>query len=469
MPPPRRRASRRPPGRRSGPPWCPRSSLDPSRRSRHRFTFDVQTSVFRVVAPCAAVALGLIVPPQSSRTSAAPLKTALFAAVGTALTQYDVDVERATLVRRGTVTLPANVQEAALHPSRRHLYVGWSSTGAAYGTLGAAPGDRPRHGVSAFRLDGASGLLAADGGPVPLRARPIHLTTDVAGTHLLTAYNNPSGVTVHRLQPGGTIGDEVVQPNPLDGGIYAHFVRVFPSSRAVVLVTRGNGPTETAPEDPGALKVFSYDNGLLRNRASIAPGGGYGFQVRHLDFHPSRPWAFVTLERQNAIDVFRVGDDSLSAAPLFSKTTLADPGHVRPGQTTSAIHVHPNGRFVYVGNRASAPAQGPGAPVSIGGENTIAVFAIDQETGEPTLIQTVDTRGFHPRTFALDPTGRLLVAGNLTPLAVRDGTRIRTVSAGLSVFRIAADGRLEFSRQYPVETDPAGGRLLFWMGMAALE
>jgi 6-phosphogluconolactonase (cycloisomerase 2 family) len=291
----------------------------------------------------------------------------------------------------------------------------------------------------------------------------------VNGAHLLVAYNDPSGVTVHRIRPDGTMGVEVRPPEPLDVGIYAHQVRVLPSNRAVVLITRGNAPTASTPEDPGALKVFAYTDGVLTNRASIAPGGGYGFQARHLDFHPLRPWGFVTLERQNVIDVFGITGDSLTETPLFSTTTLAEPDNLRPGQTTSSIHVHPNGRFVYVGNRASATTQLQGARVSVGGENTIAVFAINQDTGEPTMIQTIDTRGFHPRTFALDASGRLLIAGNQNPLAVRAGNGIRTVPASLSVFRVGANGTLTFMRQYAVDADPAAGRSLFWMGLALLD
>jgi hypothetical protein len=244
---------------------------------------------------------------------------------------------------------------------------------------------------------------------------------------------------------------------------------VLPSNRSVVLVTRGNGPTERTPEDPGALKVFSYErDGTLKNRASIAPGGGYEFQARHVDFHPSGAWAFLTLERQNALDVFRVTPDSLDAAPLYSTTTLAEAGNVRPGQTASSIHVHPNGRYVYVGNRASAVTDANGSRVAVGGENTIAVFSIDQETGEPTLIQTIDTRGYHPRTFALDDAGRILVVGNQTPLAVRGGTGTRQVPASLAVFRVGADGKLTFARKYDVDADPTAGRLLFWTGIVSL-
>jgi hypothetical protein len=93
------------------------------------------------------------------------------------------------------------------------------------------------------------------------------------------------------------------------------------------------------------------------------------------------------------------------------------------------------------------------------------VFSIDQETGEPTLIQTADTRGFHPRTFAIDSSGRVLVVGNLTPLAVRDEQRVRAVPAGLSVFTIGNDGTLSFARKYDLEADQAAGRSLFWIGM----
>ncbi|MBI3047723.1 MAG: beta-propeller fold lactonase family protein [Acidobacteria bacterium] len=424
-----------------------------------------------IVIPCVALGLaaGLFAAISDAQTHpASAAKAIVYAALGAELTQYDIDVERATLTKRGSVTLPANVQEAAPHPSRRYLYIGWSTTGASYGALSGAPGEAPRHGLTAFRVDAASGALTPHGPSAPLRARPIHLTTDVDGGHVLVAYNLPSGVTVHRLRPDGTIGAEVEQPASLDRGIYAHHVRVLPSNRAVVLVTRGNAPTATTPEDPGALKVFAYSDAMLTNRASIAPGRGYGFQARHIDFHPSHPWAYLTLERQNEVAVFGIVNESLSPAPLFVKTTLAEPGNVRPGQTTSTIHVHPNGRFVYVGNRASATTEFQGTRVSAGGENTIAVFAIDQTSGEPTLIQTVDTRGFQPRTFALDAGGRVLVVGNQNPLAVRDGSRVRTVPAGLSVFRIGGDGRLTFARTYEVDTQPDAGRLLFWMGIAPL-
>jgi len=385
-------------------------------------------------------------------------KVALYAAIGPEIVMYEVDVESASLVKRGSVTLPQNVQEAWPHPSRRYLYVTWSNNVA---------GATGRHGVTAFRIDPASGALQQHGQAISLAARSVFISVDIPGNYLVVAYNEPSGATVHRIAADGTLGALVPQAANLDFGVYAHQVRVDPSNQMVILITRGNGPTATKPEDPGALKVFGYRDGVLTNRASIAPGGGYNFQPRHLEFHPARPFVFITLERQNKLQVYRKLDGpTLGAAPLFTKETLADPRRME-GQATSTIHAHPNGRFLYLGNRGSGTADFQGKRVFAGGENSIAVYSINQQTGEPTLIQNADTRGVHPRTFAIDPSGRILVVANMQQVLVRDKEEVRPLPATLSVFRIGSDGKLQFVRKY--DQDTSGGRNLFWTGMVKLQ
>ena len=302
--------------------------------------------------------------------------------------------------------------------------------------------------MSALRIERESGAVSPLGAPVSLPSRAVHLSLDIPGSHLLIAYNNPSALTVHRVGADGVIGSQVEQTGRLDTGIYAHQVRVDPSNKMAILVTRGNGPAGKQPEDRGALKIFGYKDGSLTNRASIAPGGGLNFQPRHLDFHPTKPWIFVSLERQNKLQVYRKPRDetlnaTLSPTPLFTKDSLADPTHVRSGQAAGTVHVHPNGRFVYQANRGGS-----------GSENTIAVYAINQDTGEPVLVQNIDTRGMQPRTFALDPSGRILVAAN------------QVVPASLSIFRVRDDGKLDFVRKYDVAADAA--RTLFWMGIVKL-
>jgi 6-phosphogluconolactonase (cycloisomerase 2 family) len=373
-------------------------------------------------------------------------RAVLYAASGAVLTQYDVDTAAPALVKKNSIRLPANVQYAWPHPSRKYFYVAWSDGGAA----AAAPGNGTApsgklHGVSAFRIDSGSGALQPIGQPASLASRPIHMSVDISGTHILVAYNDPSSITVHRLNADGTIGALVKQPAMLDTGIYAHQVRVAPSNHTVILVTRGNAATKDKPEDRGALKVFDYADGILKNRASIAPDGGVNFQPRHLDFHPSKPWVFVSLERQSKLQVYQMTKDgSLGATPLFIKDSLAAATPKGPRQAAGTIHMHPNGRFVYQANRSGTAE---------GSENSIAVWAVNQQSGEPTLIQSADTRGTSPRTFALDPSTRVLVVGNQSGVG------------NLALFRIGNDGKLDFVRKYDVDTSTGS---LFWMGIVPL-
>jgi 6-phosphogluconolactonase (cycloisomerase 2 family) len=398
-----------------------------------------------------------------------PERVALYASVGAEFTQYDVDLANAALTRRASVTLPANVQYAWPHPSRQFLYVAWSNGGPA-GAGSARPPSGNQHGLTAFRIDPASGALHPLGQPVALPSRPIHVSVDPAGTHVLVAYNDPSGLTVHRLNPDGTIGAQMKEPAGLGFGIYAHQIRVDPSSQMAILVTRGNGPTPAKPEDPGALKIFGYKDGVLENRLSIAPNGGFNFQPRHLDFHPTQPWVFLSLERQSKLQVYRkLGGGTLDPVALFTKDSLQDPSHPHAGQAAGTVHVHPNGRFVYQANRASGTVDVASQPVLAGGENTIAVWAIDPHTGEPTLIQSVDTHGVSPRTFALDPAGRILVAANQVPFLVRDESnpaKVSRIPASLAVYRVGGNGKLDFVRKYDLEATDAHS--LFWMGLVPL-
>jgi DNA-binding beta-propeller fold protein YncE len=161
-----------------------------------------------------------------------------------------------------------------------------------------------------------------------------------------------------------------------------------------------------------------------------------------------------------------MADGTLDTTAIFVKDTLADPKNVRPTQTASTVHVHPNGRFLYVANRAYGTVTDHGKPDFAGGENTIAVFAIDQQTGEPTLIQSIDTRGAQPRTFSLDAAGQFLVVANQEPVAAGGAGDAKQLSAGLSLFRIHDDGQLQFVRKY--DTDTSADRILFWAGFETL-
>ena len=51
-------------------------------------------------------------------------KTVYYASIGPELALYDIDVDGAALTKRSGVTLPANIQYAWPHPSRRYSLCG---------------------------------------------------------------------------------------------------------------------------------------------------------------------------------------------------------------------------------------------------------------------------------------------------------------------------------------------------------
>lgn len=397
--------------------------------------------------------------PQAAWAAGKPARAALYANVGEVLTRWEVDADNFTLTARESVSLPAGVQYAWPHVSRRYLYVATSSSASGYGPTGT------EHHVSAFKIDPASGKLTSHGKPIPLPVRPIHMSTDIPSQHVLVAFNNPSGLRVYKINADATLGDEVKQTGDFDFGIFAHQVRVTPDNKYAVLVTRGNEGTPQKAEDPGALKVFQYKNGVLSNEVSIAPDGGRNFGPRHLDFHPTKPWMYLSIETQNKMYTYKMEKGRINPEIVFRAETLAEPNNIRARQAASTVHVHPNGRFLYGSNRSQDLVDFNGKKVYKGGENSIVVYSINQKTGEPTQIQNVETRKIHPRTFHIDPSGRMLVAQHNLPVPVRDGDDVKIVQAGLSVFRIGADGKLDFVRTYDVDV---GNKTMFWMGMVPL-
>ncbi len=402
--------------------------------------------------------VGSVVAPHAALAQRQQRRVALYANVGAVLTHFDVDVAHPELHQRESVTLPAAVQYCWPHRDRRRLYVASSSGGPGGVQAGA------EHHVTAFTIDPTTGALTQLGDPMRLPARPIHLTLDNESRHVLVAFNNPSSLRVYRLKQDGTPGEEAPQ-GKMDAGIYAHQVRVTPDGRHVVLVTRGNEGTAQRPEDPGALMVFDYQDGVLSNQYKIAPNGGRGYGPRHLDFHPTKPWMFVSIETQNQMHMYRMQGGKPLPDVVVNKTTLLEPNNIRSRQAAGTVHVHPNGRFVYGANRSQDVVDFKGQPVYKGGENSIVVYAVEQRTGDLTAIQHIETRKVHPRTFHIDPTGRMLVAQHNVPIKVRDGDSVRTVPAGLSVFRIGEDGRLTFARSYDIDV---ADQSMFWMGMVAL-
>lgn len=342
----------------------------------------------------------------------------IYASAARSLRAFSLEPGTGALDLRCAVDLRAEIHYMAMHPSRRYVY--------------AAASDRAQvHLVYAFAVDAATGAAAPIGEPFslpPTLSRAVHITVDRTGRFLLTANNLTESVGVLRLDADGQVADLVAGPKLPKLGFLVHQIRLDPSNQWAFVPVRGN---DGVPEQIGRLHVLSFDEGVLQLQRTIDYESGIG--PRHLDFHPTQPWLYVLAERGNQLITYRHGAGTLTE--LFRATTLRDASLSFPAQRAGAIHVHPNGRWVYVTNRNVE-----------GGENTIAFFEIDATTGEPSFVEHVDSHGFEPRTFTIDATTNLLIVANMMNVA--------DVPPNLSVFRLGGDGTLTFVRSHE---QPAGG------------
>jgi 6-phosphogluconolactonase (cycloisomerase 2 family) len=382
---------------------------------------------------------------------------ALYSAVGSILTTYHVNCTDGSITRLASVEMPSRVQYAWKHP---RLPVWYAATASG----GPRQVSQVNH-LGAWRMR-PDGTLAALGAAQPLPARAVHICVHPSGRFVLSAQNHPaSRLTVHQVNEDGSIGDAIEQPPGLDFGVYPHQVMTLPGGGHALVVDRGNQPNEQRGEQPGALRTYAWNDGVLGAGQVVAPNGGYGFGPRHVDFHPTRPWMYVSDERFNRLHMFRLRGDRIDDSPAFSLPTLRRPDDVRPRQLGGPIHVHPAGGVVYVANRADGTLERNGRKVFAGGENNIAVYRIDAETGEPILQQHADTFSFHVRTFVVDATGRLLIAASIKSMDRVAESRVEHVPAALSVFRID-DGLLTFLHRH--DLDVQDNELQYWIGTSAL-
>jgi 6-phosphogluconolactonase len=168
---------------------------------------------------------------------------------------------------------------------------------------------------------------------------------------------------------------------------YAHAIVLDPTNRFALVPDLG----------VDRLYVYRFDEqtgSLTPNDppfAAIAPGSG----PRHVRFHPNGRWVYLINEIASTIVGFEWDSTRGSLTPFQTATTL--PADFKGVSTCAELEIHPNGEFLYGSNR---------------GHNSLAVFAIDPETGRLTPVEHVASGGMTPRNFAFDPTARWIVLTN---------------------------------------------------------
>ena len=247
----------------------------------------------------------------------------------------------------------------------------------------------------AYSVDAESGVLSyinsqGAGGP-----GPCHVKLDATGRYILAANYHGGSVCVLPVEDDGSLGPasdfiqhegSSVNPRRQDEA-HAHSINPDPQNRFVYVPDLG--------QDRVVIYRMDMENGRLipNNPAYVEVNPGFG--PRHLDFHPGGKWTYLINELGSAITAFEYDENTGGLSEFQTIATL--PTGFSGSNTTADIHVHPSGKFVYGSNR---------------GHDSIAMFAVDQDSGRLTPMGHCSTKGRTPRNFGIDPSGRFLLAAN---------------------------------------------------------
>jgi 6-phosphogluconolactonase len=300
--------------------------------------------------------------------------------------QLKLDLASGVLTSRGLAAEVVNPSFLAVHPSRRFLY--------AAGEVGDFQGQKSGA-VSAFAIDGASGTLSLLNQQPSRGQGPCYVTVDRVGKNVLVAnYGSGSvaclpvaadgrlGPATGFLQHEGSSVDRKRQEGP-----HAHSINLDAANRFAVAADLGLDKLLVDRFDPEKGTLTPNDPPFVR----VAPGAG----PRHFAFHPDGRHAYAINEMHSTVNAFDYDPERGALREIQTHRTL--PEDFRGPNTTADVQIHPSGRFLYGSNR---------------GHNSIAIFAIDAESGRLRPVGHQPTGGKTPRNFGIDPTGRYLLAAN---------------------------------------------------------
>jgi len=215
------------------------------------------------------------------------------------------------------------------------------------------------------------------------------------GRFLAVANYNSGSVAVFPVQTNGFIGPpaSVIQHHgssinrARQAGPHAHCIAMDGAHHRVFVC------------DLGLDKVMIYrlnetDGTLTPDEtpwAGLKPGSG----PRHIVFSSNDRHAYVISEMASTLTTFAY--DPEQATLKEEQTVSLLPQDFKGKNTAAEVAIHPSGKFVYGSNR---------------GDDSIAVFAVDESSGRLTFVERQSSRGKTPRCFAIDPTGQYLIAAN---------------------------------------------------------
>jgi len=297
---------------------------------------------------------------------------------------YRAELDTAT-GKLGKAELAAEIASPsflAIHPERTHLFCVCELTGKRAG------------GVASFKLDAKTGALKPINQQSSVGGGPCHITSDKAGKNVLIANYGGGSAAVLPVDKDGKLGEASSFVQHTGSSVnkgrqeapHAHSVNLDKDNKFAVVADLGLDKLLVYKFDSAKGTITANDPAAL----DLAPGAG----PRHFAFHPNGKFAYTNNELDSTVTALAYDADKGSFTKLNTLSTL--PAEHK-GNSTAETVVHPNGKFVYVSNR---------------GHNSIAIFEVNESTGELKAAGHQGEGVKIPRNFNIDPTGKWMIVAN---------------------------------------------------------
>lgn len=248
--------------------------------------------------------------------------------------------------------------------------------------------------VSAFRLGQQPSDMEFLGLRLTMGTDPCHVAIDRSGKFLAVANFRTGSVAIFPILSDGSLGERTafvqhtgssIDPKRQTGP-HAHSIIFDPSNRYLLVPDLGIDKVVVYEFDSATGSIASSQ----KRSVSVTAGSG----PRYLEYHPSGAFAYLINELNSTVTAFTVDQEGL-LSEIQNIRTLPE-GY--EGESTCAdLHIAPSGQYLYASNR---------------GHDSLAMFAINAQTGMLTAIGHISTHGRIPRNFVIDPSGRFVLVAN---------------------------------------------------------
>lgn len=293
---------------------------------------------------------------------------------------FKFNSETGELTYQNKVTETINPSYLAPHPNQKYLY--------AVNEIGKGRGT-----ISSFSIDSETNQLTFLNKISSEGNAPCYLDTD--GNFVYVANYSTGNIGLFPIKINGELENAVSvlqhkksqRKHPRQKKPHAHFFSRQPNTELAYAV------------DLGLDKVFTYEvdtinQGLILLSEQALQGESAG--PRHLAWHPTGAWLYVINELNGTIEAFSKDKKEVALTHFQTISTLADSTETEA--YSADIHITPNGKFLYGSNR--------------GNFNNLAMYRINQQTGELTFLGNQSTKGKSPRNFVITPDGKFLLVAN---------------------------------------------------------